>query len=489
MALLSALLLAAPFLVVKLPPLTDLPQLVAQVRLLAETVGSQTTPYAVHWWHPNRLGYLPLILGWLVGSPLDAGRIGVLLIGVLWAASIHLLASSLDRSPLAATLACLFFFSKSTYWGFLNFQVGLPVFLLWFVLLERTEKREAVRWRQGALLLACSALLYWAHALWLAAGLVWMFFHSLARSGARATAFRLAWTLPVMVVGLVWFVRLGEAGFRSATTYGQTPLERLAPSWLADSLLGGLRGKTEGAVLIVVMCFLGLGLWQHRRTLRSSISTPLLFAAAFFGVSALTLPGVVQNTIFFASRWVAPAAVCLILGLPTPRWRWRLDAAVPLCLLLVFVGITSRVWIAFEKEELDGLEPALERLPEDQRLLGLDTVRTSPRIKDFPYYHLFAYAQVLKGATLNESFAELASSLVVFRDLPREDPWTDRLDWQASRLRQSDIDYFDYLLVLGGAEMQSFFARDERLEAVTEERPWRLWRVGGAPATPAVSEP
>ena len=64
-ALLTGSALLAPLLVVEIPPLTDLPQQVAQVRLLLETLGGESA-YRIQLLDPNKLGYLPLLLGWLI---------------------------------------------------------------------------------------------------------------------------------------------------------------------------------------------------------------------------------------------------------------------------------------------------------------------------------------------------------------------------------------------------------------------------------------
>ncbi len=151
--------------------------------------------------------------------------------------------------------------------------------------------------------------------------------------------------------------------------------------------------------------------------------------------------------------------------------------AVAGLLLITLTTATAAAWRAFERQELAGLEASLAAIEGPAKVLGLDFVRTSPRIDGFPYYHLFAYAQVLGGGTLNRSFADDASSLVVFRDLPRSYRWTDRLDWRPERFRESDRDFFDYLLVHARPETHRSFLADPHLEPVTRELPWRLYRV------------
>ena len=81
---------------------------------------------------------------------------------------------------------------------------------------------------------------------------------------------------------------------------------------------------------------------------------------------------------------------------------------------------------------------------------------------------------------LNRSFANEASSLVVYRDLPRPHPWTDGLDWRAFKVRRSDVPHFDYVLVHGGPRHQAMFLADQRLRPVSGidgDARWRLYRV------------
>src|SRR5262245_48052314 len=99
LALVTAACVALPFLVVRFPPITDLPQHVAQVRLLVETVGHPDSPYTIQWFTPYALVYSLLGAAWAVVGPLHAGRVAMLAIGFLWVTAIHLLAASRGRSP------------------------------------------------------------------------------------------------------------------------------------------------------------------------------------------------------------------------------------------------------------------------------------------------------------------------------------------------------------------------------------------------------
>ena len=114
-------------------------------------------------------------------------------------------------------------------------------------------------------------------------------------------------------------------------------------------------------------------------------------------------------------------------------------------------------------------------------MLTLDFTRKSERFEHFPFIHLGAWAQARHGCELNASFADIGTSLVVFRDLPRELPWTEGLDWTPRNLRASDVEHFQHVLVFGGPGAHAAFLADARLTPVTGDRPWRLYRVGASP--------
>src|SRR4030042_2198108 len=156
-AVLCSLLAAVPFLVVKFPPITDLPQHAAQVRLFGEALSQPDSPYKIQWMTPYSLVYTVLGASWLAFGPENAGRIGMLIIALLWIALLHLLAPRLNRSPLAASLASLLFFGHILSWGFYQFALGWTLFLGWVMLTQLNFKN---RIREAAVFFFASAVLY-----------------------------------------------------------------------------------------------------------------------------------------------------------------------------------------------------------------------------------------------------------------------------------------------------------------------------------------
>lgn len=472
---------AAPFLAVEIVPITDLPQQVSQVRLLLEILGGGGDgTYAVQWWHPNKLGLLPFLPSWPFGDAFTTGALGMAAIALAWAGSVHWLARCRDRDPAAALVASALVFHHVLYWGFPGFLLGFGVFALWLAeVLPRDGEVRPVRRR----LLPLALALYCAHVLWLAVGTAVVAIVRLRdRAHLAATAACLA---PAWILVSVWYPHLVATGFSSDVHWGGAPWERLTPGWVVESVLGGLASPVEPAFVVALTLWLvmAFAVRSGRRDLRSdhgpaAVDRPLLAVGGGLFTLALCLPGVAQHTILFAARWVPPAVALMLLaaprpGIPGPRPRLATAAG----LLILLAATTLRTWQTFEREELDGLRDAIEGVRPGDRVLGLDLFRTSERLDGYPFYHQYAWAAAERGAEPATSFAGLTTSLVVFRTLPHEVPWTPGLDWRARKLRASDLRWFDAVIAHADARGQELFEGDPQLEPEGPSRRWRLYRV------------
>src|SRR2546426_10114094 len=97
LALLCCACVTIPFLSVHFPPIADLPQQVAQIRLFLETLHNADGPYRIQWFTPYSLSYSLLGISWALAGPESAGRIAMLAIGVLWTVGAHTLAAQRGR--------------------------------------------------------------------------------------------------------------------------------------------------------------------------------------------------------------------------------------------------------------------------------------------------------------------------------------------------------------------------------------------------------
>ena len=309
-AVICALLLTLPLMLVRWVPSTDLPQLLAQFELLGQALeGGEDSQLRVQWWHPNKLGYLPLGLGWFIasvfvgGDPALAGRIGLALVIGSWVVAMSFIARKRSLDPGQAVLASLLVFSASFHWGFVNFLVGLPLFLFFVYHLDEASGEDtADRNRAGPRLLLIGLLLYLAHVLWLAMALLY-----LALDAARGRRWsllmnRLLWLAPALALTTAWYGLFSSTGVDQRLFWGQLPWQRLHPTWLVESLFGGLQGPSEPAIAGAIILWLVLALAQHRKKPLCGLDRNLALAAFLLLFAAFLLPAVYHHTILFAAR-------------------------------------------------------------------------------------------------------------------------------------------------------------------------------------------
>jgi hypothetical protein len=483
---------AVPFLAVRHAPIADLPQQVAQVRLLSEAWSGPSAPYRVEAVSPNRLSYALLGGAWLAFGPEHAGRVAMLAVGVLWIAAALALRRRLGRPREAVLAAAVLFFNHTTYWGFYSFSLGLPAFVLFLLGAEAAFARPT--WPRRAALAGAALVLLLAHVLWLAAGAAWLVVAAAALRGPRAALCGLA----VVAAPLAWAWRW-SATLRGSALDGPAawtdPALRLRAEWLVDATLGGLRGSFEAAVAGALAAWLVGGAVRAARARRRARALghlavppaardrwdpPLAIAAALLAAGALLLPESTHNTIRFAARWLPMAAFLAVLAAPAPARRGAVGVALAAALAAGVASRTAGAWRAFERAELSGLEESLAALPPFPRVLGLDLVKESEVVRGRPFLQTFAWAQVARGGGLAFSFAVFPSSLVRWRGW-RPEPWTPNLVWHGERARREDAEHFGFVLVNAGEARHARVAEELGLAPVTAGGRWRLYRVGPRP--------
>jgi hypothetical protein len=472
-----SLLVVIPFASVEFPPITDLPQQAAQIRLFHETLqDSGESPYKIQWFTPYSLSYLILGISWLEFGPAACGRAAMAMIGVLWVLAMYLVAVRRNRPPAAAVLSALFFFNHTVYWGFYSFVVGWPVFLLWFEL-TTAKSSETFSLRQSLKFLAVGVLLYMSHVLWLLAGTAWLIVHGLVfRHSTRSLLWRIGYLAPLLVAVVLWYPLLQGSQMETPPVWGTDLVSRLSLSWLGDALLGGLQGHVEDIFLVIAIGWVVLSTRGSWKELASETDWEMLLCAAMFFALALLLPDKFMNTIRFEQRWAPAAIIMLIMGVPGPRLRSAVRELAALVVLAVFCVYTTLAWIAFDDTELSGLRQALSALPRSPKVLGLSLFQGSEIVRGFPFIQTFAYSQVLKGGMVNFSFAEFSPCLVVYKNR-FEAQWTGGLQWFPARFKESDLRYFDFVLINGPESEHSWVVSELGLDPVTRDGRWRLYRI------------
>jgi hypothetical protein len=481
--LFCGVLVAAPFFLVQFIPSTDLPQHLAQIRLLQEVLKApHQDTYTVEWLGANTLVYYLLQLNWIVFQPVFAGKMTVLEIALAWVVSIFALAHRKRRSLYSASLACVFIFNAGLYWGFLNFLIGFPIFVLWyFTIIDNEKKRSA--FGQITAIAGMSFLLFLAHALWLLVGLFLLAVAAIyRRSGIKEILVKVVALAPIGIYGIYWFPKLAairtQLHFDTAAHWITSPWERVLPHTLTDSLLGGLRGPTEALVLTGIAVWIGLSVATNRRQIKKSIDKEFLFIGILLASVVLFAPEKYVNTIYFASRWAPIAMIFFLLALPQPRLKESIVFAGAILSITILSFTTCFFWTRFEKYEISGLDESLKKITENARVIGLDFVQNSELICGRPFLQTFSYAQVLHGGGLNFSFAEHHSGILSFAHIDTVYYWTQGLEWRPERVRIRDFSRFDYALINGKEDIHRIFSSLPVLTPITTKNRWRLYRCG-----------
>jgi hypothetical protein len=233
-------------------------------------------------------------------------------------------------------------------------------------------------------------LLFASHTLWLAVGMLWLVLHALLhRIALRAFAARLASVAPVLLLALIWYPQLEQGGFVSRTVWAFAFSTRFTWTWLVDAALGGLRGPSEDALLLLVFAWIAAGVWTLWRSGRGG-DVDCLAAGLMLAGLALVLPDQHMNTIVFSTRWFPPAVILLVLAMPAPLVLRRWHGTLAFATVATFCLATALAWHRFERDELSGLSEALARVPANARILGLDFAKESATIKGRPFLQTFA---------------------------------------------------------------------------------------------------
>ncbi|MEM1009286.1 MAG: hypothetical protein AAGJ35_09800, partial [Myxococcota bacterium] len=399
----------------------------------------------------------------------------------------------------------------SMYWGFLNFLLGWPLFLLWFLWLERSESQRPW-WFEWSTSLGLLVLLYTAHILWFGVAGLWWLCASVVRMLRReyrdwrrllreGLCFMLL-SFPI----LLWWPFLQQRRMLINTKFSMFWMN-LTWKKVEISVFGALRGVYEQWVLLgifgILIVGVIMGLLQKWNTPKRSITTwidvPSLRLGAMLLLVVLCVPDGYRNIKAFAGRWLpfvllAWVWACAAWRVPcvesavqsrgrgSPidavlRWSRWIFGVLWMLMATGFWWQTRISWQRFEQQELQGLSLVLRRLPPQPRVLGLDFLPVSQHLLvGRVFLHMSAYAQVLHGGRLAYSFAELPSSLVVFRD-PQKYSRFERILWNPFALRRSHLNAFTHVIIHARAPQQQALRMAYQLEPRSPPALWRLYRV------------
>lgn len=470
-----------PFCVVQLVPATDLPQHLAQVRLFFDLLSSGGhEAYSISFFNANVLVYWVLAFLWLLLPPLLSAKVLMAGLAIAWVSAVFLLAGKTSRPFSSALLAATLVFNASFYWGFVNFLIGFPLFILWYIVIANNHRKE-LSWKTSIVLCLLSIFLFLAHALWLAAAFAVLVIINVRRKASlRTLLFQALGILPVAIIAMFWFPSMAATRtilrFDTAPHWIVSPFERFYPVWIVNSLYGGLHSPVEWLLVLTLLGWSAFSLFSNKDQLRILINWDMLIVAFFFFCVVMLAPEKYVNTIYFASRWYPVAATFFLLALPAPRFSIFAQGLLAVVAFVMLSVVTTFSWRGFEKHENSGLLESLEKIPPRVRVVGLDFVKESQILCGRPFMQSFAYAQALGGSEINFSFAMHHSGIVKTSTHHPKQQWSSGLEWFPEWVRFEDFQYFDYALVNAHDDLHSVLSLLPVLTPLSETGRWRLYK-------------
>ncbi len=484
---------AIPLWLVEWPPIQDLPQHLAAVRILAD-YHEPSLRFAEHFtFELSRTQYLAYYLaarvlaapfGTLVANKL---LLTLALVGTPYA--MRFLLSSLGRDDRTALFVVPLAWNAHLLLGFLNFIAALPLCLAglgYAVLLRR-------RWtsRRAVALALLALVTFYTHVvpfgfLVLGAALVG------AGSDLVGAARRWLPLLPSAVAALVWVVSSpsGRATATAARLHDepgspaprfQTVAENLqqAPSWVTDILRADV---DDWAIVawagLALACFAFGALERRRRAspeeetcrVRIGLLCPLALALYF------ALPASYDFIWPINARFALLAPLFLVVLLPSPGGL----AGALVFSAIAGLGIYSSLEVGaafqrFERDEVVDFDEAIAVVPEGSRVVGLIYRRESAHVKFSPFLHSAAMLQAKRGGAVMFTFMDFPPTPIRFREDDRPPRVEPRWEWMPERVDpRRGLDWFDYALVRGGPG--AIGATRDLWQPIYEGREWRVYR-------------
>ncbi len=446
-----AVLALLPLLIVKYPPMVDLPQHAAQIRLWQD-LDQHSDTYKLNLLTPYLATYLAGRLLAEVLPILTAMKVLVaLLVLALPSALLHLLVrTGGDRwwSLLGFPLS----YSLCFYWGLLNFMAAAPLAIVLVTLALNPDRGLRQRRGHELVLAALALVLLFTHGLVCAFALLVAGLASLTTAPSwRAAILRQLPFLPAALAGLWWF-----AATRSAETQTSMPF-RLGFRWdrlyeLPGALLGdpeGFEAKLCGTAILALI----LSVLIRRKT-----SSPVPEAAPIRLRVAHALPLGLALAVFFFGPNIYFLAAFLNLRFAIFLVPWLLLAVMPGRsadkTTRAMIAVLAAGWLInllpgftmFDREARM-LDVPLAAMEPDRRALGLVFEPHTTAVPVPAHLHLFAWYSAQKGGVADFSFAFFYSQLVRYRPEAVEPLIPDSFSWRPERFDDSMRSSYDYFLV------------------------------------------
>ena len=372
-ALAVCLLLVSPFLVVTIPPLTDVPGHMGSAAVAAYAHDRVFAQFMRFTWHlvPNLGTDLVVAVARRMLGITGAYRLAAAAIPPLLGIGILMMARTLNpRGAAAIGWALVFVYCYPFNYGFLNYMLGVALALIgfacWIMLDRHPGLRELATWITLPLLFLCHVV---------AGCLLVLFVGSRELSGLRhrnqlgGFLRRVRPLLSSVLILLLW--RLSAQSFLGRNHTGV----HIKLNALVMLLRDQNRLLDQGSLLAAVAVFT-IGWWKGARPHRA-VGAALLGLVVLFVVTPSSLSGS-----SFADERLLP--LIPILAFATQDWSRvtprlaRLVLASGLLLFVLRLGFTFAGFVAYDARYSAELA-ALQEIPDHSRVLVLNGVYCSAR--------------------------------------------------------------------------------------------------------------
>jgi len=493
-----AIAVAFPLWAVERPPLQDLPEHVAAIRVISD-FGDPALRFRDYFelqlWRTQYVSVY--LLGYLLCglvSPLVAAKLILTLGLVATPLGLRRLLRQLGADPNAALLSLPLLFNVHVLLGFINFVLAIP--MLFFGLAAALGLRES-QGRTGWLAVTgWAGLCFVTHVLpfaLLMCGLVVILLPLLVRKWRWA-----ACTLgPVMVLSLFWFFSTpsGDAVRQLLVGQGQvgasaviSPPEEAIREWV--DWLGTITRDPEAAQRTVVAALLLLVALVHAglergQSVGGSRDVRAAGRHALGVIFVLCVLGYFCLPTSYSFMWPISRRF-VVLGLlsaipaaaAAPPLTRHLAILGSVLLALIGAGKNEEAFRRFEARSYRGLDPLIARIPEGHRVAGLVFNPGDPDVKFSPLLHAVNWVQAARGGAVMFTFAEFPQSPFAWNPEQRPPQVPPRWEWLPERVRPDrDLVWYDYVLVHQGPGRiadSCRFVLDQR------DHGWSLYRRVGS---------
>lgn len=495
-----------PLWLVEYPPLQDLPQHLAAIRVL-------------HSYHDPRFGlqqffeidlFRTQYLTYYLTAHLLAYPFGVVLANKLLLTlslcaipyGMRRLLGALGRDQRLALFVLPLTYNAHVILGFFNFLAAIALTLYGLAMAIEQRRKPT---RTGAILWSILALVtFYTHVVpfgFLALGVLLV---AIGRD-LRSSVQRLLPLLPAIIGAALWLLTspAGQATRTAASlsdgVTGPRPqfipwrqAVQWAPTWLTDILQEPIGKQLLQAWALLVIAAIAFGIGRRRAHpdvaadgLQRSLGYRMALLSPLAALAYFVMPDSYDWIWPIAPRFPLLAAIFLVAALPSPKWKasFAMYAGVALVAALQFYHV-GRAFVAFEREEVGDLAEALQVLPPAERVAGLIWQRGSRYVKFSPFIHSVAYYQAQKGGAVMFTFADFAHSPFRFRETNRPPRVYPRWEWTPERIDPvRDLGWYNYLLVRGHPFQTVRLGTAFR--PIYTGRQWSVWKKRSPQEAPA----